>query len=205
MQLVARYGIPVAASHRAPTPDDAVTAAERLEYPVVVKLNGPAIAHKTERGLVRLGLATSGAVRAAAAELLSAATEDDLDVDLLVAQMLVGSRELVAGLHRDPQFGPCVMFGVGGVLTEAVGDVVFRLAPIDRVDAADMLDELRTQPLLGRFRGEPAVDRVALTDVLLALSRIAHEENDVVSVDLNPLLVVDGTPIAVDALVELRA
>ena len=116
--------------------------------------------------------------------------------------MVTGVRELIAGLHTDPQFGRCVMVGVGGVLTEALADVTFRLAPIDATDAADMLDELRSQALLGPFRGEPAVDRAALVDVLLALSRVAESEPDVVSVDLNPLVVEHGTPIAVDALVE---
>jgi hypothetical protein len=94
------------------------------------------------------------------------------------------------------------MVGIGGVLTEALADVAFRLAPIDRVDAVDMLDELRTQPLLGPLRGEPAVDRVALVDLLLALSLLGDSEPDVVSIDLNPIVIEAGAPIAVDALVE---
>ena len=94
------------------------------------------------------------------------------------------------------------MVGIGGVLTEAVADVAFRLAPLDAVDAADMLDDLRSQALLGPLRGEPAVDRAALVDILLALSRVADSEPDVVAIDLNPLVVDDGAPIAVDALVE---
>ena len=101
-------------------------------------------------------------MRAAATDLLAAATPDDGDVEVLVAPMVRGSRELIAGLLRDPQFGPCVMLGVGGVLAEAVGDVVFRLAPITERDAADMIDGLATQRLLGPFRGEPAIDRDAL-------------------------------------------
>ncbi len=183
-------------------PDEAVAAAEQVGYPVVVKLNGARIAHKTERGLVRLDLADAAAVRDASTALLAAARPDDGDVDLLVARMVTGVRELIAGLHTDPQFGRCVMVGVGGVLTEALADVTFRLAPIDAADAADMLDELRSQALLGPLRGEPAVDRAALGDVLLALSRVAESEPNVVSVDLNPLVVDHGTPIAVDALVE---
>ena len=87
--------------------------------------------------------------------------------------MVTGLRELIAGLHTDPQFGRCVMVGIGGVLTEALADVAFRLAPLDAVDAADMLDDLRSQALLGPLRGEPAVDRAALVDMLLALSRVA--------------------------------
>jgi acetate---CoA ligase (ADP-forming) subunit beta len=202
--LVARYGVPVVASRRVASPELAVVAASELGYPVVVKLNGERIAHKSERGLVRLGLLDAAAVEQAAAALLAAATPDDGAVDLLVARMASSTRELVAGMSRDEHFGPCVMFGVGGVLTEALGDAVFRLAPLDASDAADMIDELRTQDLLGAFRGEPPVDREALVDVLLGLSRLACDEPDVAAVDLNPLLIDGGAPLAVDALVELQ-
>jgi acetate---CoA ligase (ADP-forming) subunit beta len=202
--LVARYGVPVVASRRVASPELAVVAASELGYPVVVKLNGERIAHKSERGLVRLGLLDAAAVEQAAAALLASATPDDGAVDLLVARMASSTRELVAGMSRDEHFGPCVMFGVGGVLTEALGDAVFRLAPLDASDAADMIDELRTQDLLGAFRGEPPVDREALVDVLLGLSRLACDEPDVAAVDLNPLLIDGGAPLAVDALVELQ-
>ena len=102
----------------------------------MAKLNGDAIAHKTERGLVRLRLGDARSVERAAAELLAAATPDDGDVNVLVAPMISGNRELIAGVVRDPQFGPTVMLGVGGILAEAVADVVFRPAPLDRVDGA---------------------------------------------------------------------
>lgn len=95
--------------------------------------------------------------------------------------------------------------GVGGVLTETLADVAFRLVPVDRVDAEEMLDDLATQALLGPVRGEPAVDRAAVAGVVLALSQLAHADRDVISVDVNPLVVVDGRPVAVDALVETRA
>ncbi len=113
--------------------------------------------------------------------------------------------ELIAGLVRDPQFGPCVMFGVGGVLAEALGDVAFRLVPLDEHDAEELIDDLATQKLLGPFRGEPAIDRAAVVATLLGLSRLAEDRPDVASVDLNPLIIVDGRPVAVDALVELDA
>jgi acetyl-CoA synthetase (ADP-forming) len=195
----------VAAERLAGTADEAAVAADALGYPVVAKLCGDAIAHKTERGLVRLHLADADAVRDAAADLLAAATAADGDVTVLVAPMVSGSRELIAGLSRDPQFGMTVMVGVGGILAEAVADVAIRLVPIDRVDAEDMLDDLATQKLLGPFRGEPAVDRERLTDVLVGLSDLALARLDLVSVDLNPLIVSDGVPVAVDALVELRS
>jgi hypothetical protein len=170
-----------------------------------VKLNGHGLAHKTERRLVRLGCSGDDAVREAATALLEAAGDADGDVDLLVARMVSGSRELVAGVVDDPQYGPCVMVGLGGVLAEAVDDVSVRLVPIDRADAEDMIDDLRHQPVLGPVRGEPAVDRAALADVLLALSRLAGAETNVRAVDVNPLVVEGGLPIGVDALVETWA
>jgi acetyl-CoA synthetase (ADP-forming) len=204
-QLLRGHGVPVLDERVASTPEDAATAADAIGYPVVAKLLGDAIAHKTERGLVRLNLVGPDAVRAAAAELLGAATAADGDVAVLVAPMVKGNRELIAGLSDDPQFGMTVMLGVGGVLAEALGDVTFRLVPISRTDAEDMIDELAMQRLLGPFRGEPAVDRERLVDVLVGLSDAATANPELVSADVNPLIVVDGRPVAVDALVELRA
>jgi acetyl-CoA synthetase (ADP-forming) len=203
-QLLRQHGVPVLDERVANTADDAARAADEIGYPVVAKLLGDAIAHKTERGLVRLGLTDSGAVRTAAADLLAAATAEDGEVAVLIAPMVKGNRELIAGLSDDPQFGMTVMLGVGGVLAEAVADVAFRLVPITRVDAEDMIDDLDTQRLFGPFRGEPAVDRERLVDVLVGLSDAADANPDIASADLNPLIVVDGVPVAVDALVELR-
>lgn len=201
---LARVGVPVVADAVCATPADTVEAARSLGFPVAIKLTGDAVTHKTERGLVRLAVADGDAVLAAAVELLDAARPEDGDVALLVAPMVRGTRELIAGLHTDPQFGRCVMVGIGGVLAEAIADVSFRLAPISAIDAADMIDDLRAQRLLGALRGEPPVDRDALAGVLLGLSALAEAEPEVVSVDVNPLIVVDGRPVAVDALVELE-
>ncbi len=203
-RLLTAYGLPSPTERVVDDPLEAVDAAEAIGYPVVAKLAGDNIAHKTERGLVRLGLADGPAVERAATELLAAAGPDDGDVGVLIAPMITGNRELIAGLLRDPQFGPTVMLGVGGVLAEAVADVVFRPAPLDAVTADEMIDGLATQALLGEFRGEAAVDRVALSRLLIGLGRLAADRPDVRSVDVNPLIVtVAGAPVAVDALVEL--
>jgi len=202
--LLADYGIPIAPERFVADPTAAGAAADELGYPVVAKLNGDAIAHKTERGLVKLRLGDRSAVEGAAAELLAAATDDDGEVSVLVAPMISGNRELIAGVVRDPQFGPTVMLGVGGILAEAVADVVFRPAPVDEVTAAEMIDDLATQKLLGAFRGEAAVDRSQLVDVIVGLGRLGDERGDVASVDINPLIVQpDGSVVAVDGLVEL--
>jgi acetyl-CoA synthetase (ADP-forming) len=203
-RLLSEHGVPVLDERVASGADDAATAADAIGFPVVAKLCGDAIAHKTERGLVRLNLGNADSVRAATTELLAAATADDGDVAVLVAPMVKGNREFIAGLADDPQFGMTVMLGVGGVLAEAVADVTFRLVPITRVDADDMIDDLATQRLLGSFRGEPPVDRERLIDVLVGLSDAAIANPEITSADINPLIVVEGVPVAVDALVELR-
>lgn len=205
-RIVARHGVPVSPFVTGTSTDEvlAALAAEPLvDYPVVAKLCGRAIAHKTERGLVRLRLADEAALRVACDDLLAAARPDDGPVELLVSTMVAGNRELIAGLNDDPQFGLTVMLGLGGILAEAVRDVAFRLVPIETVDATEMIDDLATQRLLDEFRGEPAVDRAALADAVMALARVGATEAGVRSVDLNPLILVDGRPIAVDALLEV--
>jgi len=204
--LLREHGVPMAPEREVATAADAATAATEIGFPVVAKLCGDAIAHKTERGLVRLRLSDAAAVEAAAADLLGRATPADGEVSVLVAPMISGNRELIAGVVRDPQFGANVMLGIGGVLAEAVADVQFRPVPLSSADAHEMIDGLATQKLLGAFRGEEAVDREALVAVLLGLSALVAARPDVVSVDVNPLIVTpDGRPVAVDALVEIGA
>lgn len=202
-RLLAAHGVAFPTEREVDSADEAVAAARQIGHPVALKLGGAAIAHKTERGLVRLGLGDDDAVATAATDLLAAARPEDGAVHVLVAPMLRGNRELIAGLHLDEQFGMTVMLGVGGILAEALADVAFRLVPITRQDAHDMAEDLATQALLGELRGEPAVDREALADVLVGLSTAAMADASIVSADLNPLIVVDGRPVAVDALVEV--
>jgi acetyl-CoA synthetase (ADP-forming) len=204
--LLAAHGLPFAREVLVATPDEAAAAAASFGGPVVVKLNGDRIAHKTERGLVRLRLTDPEAVREAATELLGLAMAADGDVSLLVAEMVVGLRELIVGLQRDPQFGMTVLLGVGGVLAEALADVQIRLVPITDVDAHEMIEGLATQALLGPFRGDDAVDREDLVSVLVALSRAAEAHPDLVAADVNPLIVrATGRMVAVDALVEVAS
>jgi acetyl-CoA synthetase (ADP-forming) len=202
-ELLAGFGVPVAPERLVGSAEAAVAAAEELGYPVVAKLCGDGIAHKTERGLVRLGLGDAAAVATATGELLAAASPEDEATGVLVAPMVRGERELIAGLATDPQFGRTVLLGVGGVLAEAIADVSVRLVPIERVDAEEMIEDLRSQALLGELRGEPAVDRGSVVDVLLGLSAAAEADPALRSADLNPLIVHEGRVVAVDALVEL--
>ncbi|MEY3167785.1 MAG: hypothetical protein RLZZ343_1588 [Actinomycetota bacterium] len=202
--LLRAAGVPMADEREVQTAREAALAASEIGFPVVAKLCGDAIAHKTERGLVRLKLADVDAVERAAQELLSAATAQDGEVTVLVAPMVQGNRELIAGVVRDPQFGASVMLGIGGIFAEAIADVVFRPAPLDRITAHEMISDLATQKLLGEFRGEACVNREKLVDVLVGLGALAHSRSDIASIDINPLIIgTDGVPVAVDALVEI--
>lgn len=203
-ELLRSAGISVPEEHLAESPDAAVRAAGALGYPVALKLCGRRIAHKTERGLVRLSLRDADAVRAAAESLLAARRPEDGDAKLLVCRMVAGRREVIAGLVRDATFGPCVMLGLGGIFAEAVGDVAFAVAPLAPGDAEDLIDALQYKQLLGEFRGEPAVDRAKLARVLEGLGRLGAERPDIRSIDVNPLILAGDTPVVVDALVELE-
>lgn len=206
MQLVGEYGVPVPAHQLVTDARAAASAAEEIGFPVALKLCGDRIAHKTERNLVRLGLADAAAVGLAGQELLSLARPEDGEVGLLVAQMVSGRRELLAGLVRDATFGPCVLLGLGGIFTEVLRDVAFAQAPVSRAEALGLVEQLRTADLVTKpFRGEPAANLDALVDILVGLGRLGVERPDVQSVDLNPIVICGADPVAVDALVELRA
>ena len=205
-QLLTPFGFPFAAEVVVSTAIEAGNAADAMGYPVVAKLNGDLIAHKTERGLVRLGLANRVAVEHAASELLSMASSDDGAVQLLIAKMINGSRELIVGMVRDPAFGKTAMLGVGGIFAEVIQDVVFAPMPIDVVAAKGMIEALKYQAFLKDFRGEGSVDTDALSRALVALSAACDAHPEIVSIDINPLIVQrDGTIVAVDALVEIHA
>ena len=200
--VLKEYGIPVVAETVVKTIEEAVYAADKIGYPVVMKGLGSKLTHKTERGLVKLNLTSSKDVRSAALYIKEEAG-NDLE-GFLIQPMLEGKREFVAGLFHDEHFGPTVMFGLGGIFTEAIGDVVFRVAPIDKKEALKMIDELNSQKLLGDFRGECAPDKEALVNTLVGLSRIGLERPEIKEIDINPLLVTaDGKITAVDALIVL--
>ena len=198
--LLKEFGVPIVTEVAVTGYRKAVSAANELGYPVVVKGLGSALTHKTEQGLVHLNLNNPQDVQNAA-EAIKAAAGDDLE-GFLVQPFVAGKRELVAGLFRDPQFGPVVMFGIGGVFTEALADVTFRLAPITPMDAADMLSEIRASAFLGKYRGEEAIKHDQIIETLSGLSRIGVELPEIAEIDINPLLASsDGRLSAVDALV----
>lgn len=195
-RVLAACGIPTVREERVETVDEAVVAARRIGFPVAVKGCSAEVAHKTEVGLVHLGLANEDAV-AAAARAVQARMPG---IRLLVSEMLDSRRETIAGVSRPPGFPACVLFGLGGVMAEALEDRAVRLAPLDRGDALEMMDALRGRRVLGAWRGMPAVDREALADLLVRLGNLAAAFPQLKEIDLNPILFVDGRPKVADAL-----
>ncbi|MDP6981294.1 MAG: acetate--CoA ligase family protein [Myxococcota bacterium] len=205
-ELLRDCGVSFARERQVEDAEAAAKAAGEIGFPVVLKLCGDAIAHKTERDLVHLALGDEAAVREAASELLGKATPEDGEVSLLVAEMVKGNRELILGLVRDEQFGPCVLLGLGGILAEVQGDVTFAATPVSEVEARRMISALEGRALIQQpFRGEPAVDEDALVEMIVGLGRLGCERSDIASVDLNPVIIAGSRPVAVDALVELGA
>ena len=200
--LLKNFGIPVVKEISVKMQSELDNAIKSIGYPLVLKGLGARLTHKTEKGLVRLNLKNNEDVQSAAIYIKDAAGSE-LE-GFLIQPMLEGKREFVAGLFYDEQFGPAVMFGLGGVFTEAIGDVVFRLAPLNEKEVRLMIQELHAKKLLGDFRGEKAPDMEALVKVLLGLSEIAMTTPEIKEIDINPLLVSpDGKVTAVDALVVL--
>jgi acetyl-CoA synthetase (ADP-forming) len=199
--LLAEYGVNVTQEKVVSVEDDAIAAASEIGYPVVLKGSGEELSHKTEMDLIALNMRDENDVREAFKKLTSSSKASVKEV--LVQQMVKGERELVVGLTRDAQFGPCVMFGLGGIFTEILEDVAFRVAPLTRWDAMDMMKDFRAHKILDAFRGQPPVDREILADILIAIGTIGMEQDKVREIDINPLKILDGKPIAVDALVVL--
>lgn len=201
-QLLAAYGVPVTREILAREKDQAVEAAGNIGYPVVLKACSPELMHKSESGAVVVGIENTEALMAAYDRVVSA-TSAPLE-GILIQEMVHGRRELVVGLNRDPQFGPCVMLGLGGVLTEAIKDIVFRVAPFNQNEALDMMDELRSKAILDSFRGEAAVDRTILGKTLQAVGQVALDHDAIAEIDINPIIIdARGNIKAVDALVVL--
>src|SRR5581483_2034215 len=193
------YDVPVTDDALVTSAAEAVKAATRLDTPAVLKACAPHLTHKSDHGLVRIGLTSPGEVEAAYEEIV-AAVDGPLD-GVLVSEMVTGGVECVVGVSQDPLFGPVVMVGLGGVLVEVLGDVSHRVPPFDAVEARRMVDELTGARLLSGVRGRPPVDVGALVDVLMKVQRLALDlDGDLGELDINPLLVRESGAVALDAL-----
>jgi acetyl-CoA synthetase (ADP-forming) len=202
-QVLASYNLPVTREELVSNSDDLLKAAEQIGYPLVIKGCSAQIAHKTEKGLIRVDVRNAEEATAAFRE-ISAAMNGASDGAFLVQQLVKGQRELVVGLTRDAQFGPCVMFGLGGIFTEILKDTVFRVAPLEKQDALEMMQEIRACKILEAIRGMAAADKDMLAEMLMTVGRIGIENDRITEIDINPVIISGGKPVAVDALIVLR-
>ncbi|WP_424009231.1 acetate--CoA ligase family protein [Haloferax denitrificans] len=207
--LLADAGIETPAFEVASTPEDAAAAAERIGFPVVLKVSSPAVTHKSEwmGGLgVTVGVADADEAAAVAADVFDAAADSGIDADVLVeaaADVDAGTEVIVGGL-RDPSFGPVVLTGLGGVFTEIFEDTAHRLAPVTQATARAAVQELRSAPLLEGYRGSDPADIDALAGVVKRVGDLLVEREDIAEIDVNPVLVTPSGATALDALVVLE-
>ena len=201
-RILAAYGIPVTREILVANLTQARAAARRLGFPVVLKACAADQAHKTEKGLVAVDLATGKALDEAY-QRLERRSGRNYGGGFLVQEMVRGEREVMIGMVRDAQFGPSVMFGLGGIFTEILQDVVFRIAPLRKRDAVEMLRGIKGHRILDAVRGMKAVDLDVLTASLIALGRIGLDFHEIAEIDVNPLIIRGAKPVAVDALVVL--
>ena len=202
-EIMQAYGIPIPQSRLARTPEEAVEIAEEIGYPVVMKVASPDILHKTDIGGVKLNIASATDVRDAFDLLVYRATRFMPDAEIwgcLVQEMVKEAKEVIVGMNCAPQFGPLVMFGLGGIYVEALRDVSFRVAPFSRQEAEEMIREIRSYELLKGVRGERPADIAAIVDCLLRVSQLATDFPEIVELDINPLMVKEagGGAVAVD-------
>ena len=201
--VLAAYHIPVTHEILVETSNGVIPAVHEIGYPVVMKACSPAISHKTEKGLVRVDIRNDREALKAFDEIIAGI--DGNGGSVLIQEMVKGKRELVIGLIRDPQFGPCVMFGLGGIFTEILRDVSFRIAPLNKRDALEMMSEINAHKILDAVRGMEPADRGTLTEMLINVGKIGLENDAVKEIDINPVIISGSRPVAADALVVLQS
>jgi acetyl-CoA synthetase (ADP-forming) len=201
------YGIPVTRFKVAVNEEDAAKYADEIGYPVVLKIVSPQIIHKSDAGGVIINLKTSVDVAAAYKTIIENAKKYNADatiVGVLVQEMAPASTETIVGAIKDPQFGPTIMFGLGGIFVELLKDVSFRIAPITADDAKEMITQLKAYPLLKGFRNTPPADIDALVDILLSTSRLVMDNPEIKELDLNPVIAYQKGAKTVDARIILE-
>lgn len=201
------YGIPVTRSELAENEEEALKLAEKIGFPVVLKIVSPDIIHKSDVGGVIVNLKNAKEVGNAYKQILSNVKKHDANakiVGMLVQEMAPASTEVIVGSIKDPQFGPALMFGLGGVFVEVLKDVTFRIAPVNEEEAHEMIEEVKAYPLLKGYRGSPPADINAIVKIILATSKLVMEHEEIKELDLNPIMVYEKGAKAVDARIILE-
>ena len=202
-EILASYHIPISKEIVVDNAETLMKAVQEIGYPLVLKGCSSDITHKTEKGLIHLDIRNDNEAQAAFEEITRGMTGDP-NGSVLVQEMVKGQRELVIGLTRDPQFGPCVMFGLGGIFTEILKDISFRLAPLEKKDALDMMHDIKGHKILDAIRGMESADKDMLVDILINVGKIGLENEAVKEIDINPVILSGSRPVAVDALIILE-
>lgn len=202
-QVLDAYDIPVTKEVLITDKKDLENAIGKIGFPLVMKGCSADIAHKTEKGLIRVDIRNSTEARKAFREIMTGM--EGFDGGVLMQELISGRRELVMGLTRDPQFGPCVMFGLGGIFTEILRDVTFRRAPLSQSDAMDMMREIKAHKILHAVRGMEAADTNLLTRMLISVGQLGLDFPDIMEIDLNPVILAGAKPVVVDALIVLKS
>lgn len=190
--VMTAYGIRIPRSELAATADEAVELARSIGYPVVLKIASPDILHKSDTGGVRVGISGDDNIRDEFHGLIGRAEDYMPDAEIwgvLVQEMVVGGKEIIIGVNRDPQFGPLLMFGLGGIYVEVLKDVTFRVAPVSESEVRDMVSEIKTYSLLEGVRGEKPSDIDGIVDMILRVAQLAQDFPEIIEMDINPLLV----------------
>ncbi len=201
-QVLREAGVSVTATTLASSPDEAAKQAEAAGYPVVLKVVSPDIAHKSDAGGVKLNLNNAGDVKAAYAEIIASckkAVPNAHVVGVAVQHMAPQGTEVIIGMTTDSQFGPVMMFGLGGIMVEVLKDVSFRLVPLTDRDAGQMINEIKGRPILDGVRGQPASDIAALKSTIVKVAQFVEDHPEVRELDLNPVFAYPDGAIAVDA------
>ncbi len=205
-QVLEEAGVPVSPARLAKTKDDAVKMAGQLGYPIVLKIVSPQITHKSDVGGVALDLTSADDVAAAFDRIVASAKQHEPNATIdgvAVQRMEKQGIEVIVGMTKDPQFGPVLMFGLGGVLVEVLKDVAFRVVPINQRDARQMVREIKGFPLLEGYRGQDPADVARLEQLLLKVSEFVEQHPEVAELDLNPVFAYKDGAIAVDARIVL--
>ena len=200
-KLLSLYGIPVSREKLVTNKEAALNAADEIGFPVAVKVCSSDILHKTESGMVFLNRKNKDEVSEAYDTIQKKAGKD---IPVLISEMVKGQRELLGGIVKQKGFGTCVVFGIGGIFTEALNDTSFRIAPLALSEAEEMIDDIKTQKLLNEFRGMPAIDRDATSRLVQTLSFLPLLHPEIAEIDLNPIIINGSKPVAVDALIVLE-
>jgi len=202
--LLAGYGIPMNESRAACGAAEAAGEARHIGFPVAVKALSRKIVHKSDLGLVELNIYNPGDAARAARRILARARDIDPEAGLIIEAMAPQGTEVIVGAKRDPQFGPTILFGLGGIFVEVFRDISVRVAPVDRTMAMDMIDDVKGYAILKGARGRKGVDLEALADILVCTSRLMMEQERVLELDINPVMAYEKGAMAVDARALIR-